>query len=266
MAGNSATAAICTISGMTALGIKCNKPDCNRREKGNKRVLVRLDDHLGGKKGGGSLPSFFSQTVKGKCHTHSHKPARAKASHCGQSLGVCCLFSQDLLKKAEDRVFHASSLAYTLWPLSLLHSDSFSPSACMGFVFWASGNPHQRECELLFMSLALKRVLYSSRQGEAKGERERRKDELLKWKESEYHHRKRFKAETNPRPNPHPNKGLVIRDRGKCLPSRYQNERLKRECIEKYSKCIGHLLESDQMQVSLWESQCSCSSIDRAMS
>lgn len=82
---------------MSALRIKCNKADWKRRgrptERGNKRELVRLDDHLGGKKGGaGHCPRSFTQTQRSECHTHLHKPQ--SKSLTVQPLEVCCLFSQ----------------------------------------------------------------------------------------------------------------------------------------------------------------------------
>lgn len=109
MVGNSAAAAICTISGMTALGIKCNKADCKRRgrgtERGNKRELVRLVDDLGGKKGEWVTVLTFLPKRRGENATHIHTNLRAKVSYREPS-EVCWLFSQEWLRRAQTYVFH----------------------------------------------------------------------------------------------------------------------------------------------------------------
>lgn len=114
MVGNSAAAAICTISGMTAFGIKCNKADWKRRgrgtERGNKRELVRLDDHLGGTKGEWvTALSFFTKTLRRECHTHLQQTSEQK-SHTAEPSEVCCLFSQEWLRRAQTYVFHLLTL------------------------------------------------------------------------------------------------------------------------------------------------------------
>lgn len=155
MAGNSATAAICTVSGMTALGIKCNKPDWKSRGERKQKSTSPSGRPFRGKKGGvGHCPLFCPKQWEVNA-------TRIHTNRWGKS---CCLFSQDWLRRVYSLI---RGLAR---PRSLSRSR-FSLSFGLGFVSWASGNPLQRESELLFMSPTLKRVLYSSRQEKAKGER-----------------------------------------------------------------------------------------------
>lgn len=162
MAGNSATAAICTISGMTALGIKCNKPDWKSRGERKQKSTSPSGRPFRGKEGGvGHCPLFCpKQWEVNATRIHTNRWEQ-KLLFVFTGLGLL----------ANTRSCTASiSITFTI--LSFIWLG-------LGFVSWASGNPLQRECELLFMSPTLKRVLYSSRQEEAKGG-ERRKDELLK--------------------------------------------------------------------------------------
>lgn len=109
MVGNSAAAAICAISGMTTLRIKCNKADWKRRGERNRMRKPKRASPSGrpfrGKEGGaGHCPRVFTQTVRRECHTHSHKPQ--SKSLTPQPLEVCCLFSQERLRRAQIYVFH----------------------------------------------------------------------------------------------------------------------------------------------------------------
>lgn len=138
MVGNSAAAAICTISGMTALGIKCNKADCKRRgrgtEWGNKRELVRLDDHLGGKEGEwvtALVFCFFYPNSKERM-PHTFTQTSEQKSHTAAFGGLLFVFT-GVAKKGTDlrfphsRLFtlHIQFLVNTRWSLS---ASGLSPS------------------------------------------------------------------------------------------------------------------------------------------
>lgn len=96
---------------------------------------------------------------------------RAKVSHRRAIGGLLFVFT-GMAEKGTDLRFPLAHIVHSNF--SVYHS--LSPS---GLVVWASGNPLQKDSELLFMSPTPKRVLYSPREIRAKGKGEC-EDELLK--------------------------------------------------------------------------------------
>ncbi len=97
-------------------------------ERENKRELVRLDDHLGGKKGEWVTALAFSPKRWGENATHIHTNLRATVSHRKPS-EVCCLFSQEWLKKGTDWRFplaHITLESNTVSHRSLLQRAEWS--------------------------------------------------------------------------------------------------------------------------------------------
>lgn len=112
------------------------------------------------------MPHTFTQTSEQKSHTAAFG-------------GLLFVFT-GVAKNGTDLRFPRSRLL-TLHKQFIVNTVSHSlRSLSIGpIVVWASGNPFQKESELLFMSSTLKRVLYSPSQIRAKGKGEH-EDELLK--------------------------------------------------------------------------------------